>query len=177
MIIPRIGSVLFVLAGLYFCVVAAGNSGGIEHTVENSRKLNQQFRSAAQSIKEFETRSGRLPTEAEFHAMLPTRRNSQYDLFLSPQGFAECDGAGKRYSQLPVRDYVLAAWRGEWFECSAPTKGWSTLLLNPRDYAMTRSVILDSAVFAFIATGCFGLAIWLWRYRGNPDSLCPVSSD
>lgn len=58
-----------------------------------------------------------------------------------------------------IRRAVSIVWRGEWWECYAPTRHMSTLLLNPAAYTMSGAVWLYTVAFSSFAAVCLLVAL------------------
>jgi hypothetical protein len=153
----RITAVVTVIIGLVMGGVMASSGPLISHSVDNSRALNLQFKRAVYAVEHFRSSNDRLPNGAEF-ASLPIAAGS-YIVEFMPDGFDQCDGDEETFRTVPPGSYVLAAWRGEWWECYASSSGRSTLLLNASDYGFSGNAVLDGGAFMFIAGG---LAMILW---------------
>ncbi|MGB3796516.1 MAG: hypothetical protein WA957_09475, partial [Alteraurantiacibacter sp.] len=151
MLIRKASAALLVLLALVACLLAMGNRAGIDHTIEHSLRLDSQFRIAADAIEGFRKSHGRLPNAEERSAVLPPDSLGHYEVWMAPSGFAQCDRDAAKYGHLAGSDYVLIAWRGEWWECYAPTRHMSTLLVEPAAYTMFGAVWLDTVAFMAFA--------------------------
>lgn len=165
MLIRRASAALLVLLALVACLLAVGNRAGIDHTIENSLRLDGQFRIVADAIGGFRRSHGRLPNAKELGAVLPPASSGSYEVWLAPSGFDQCDRDAAKYSHLADSDYVLIAWRGEWWECYAPTRHMSTLLVEPAAYTMLGAVWLDTIAFLAFAAVCLLVAFKLGMRR------------
>lgn len=168
-----LGLLLLCLALLCGLMTLAASGSSVEYSVAKSREIDRRFRLAAASITAFERDHGRLPSPAEFHAVFPQGDDQVFFIRLAEPGSDQCDEASGTYSRLRGRDYVLSVWRGEWTECYAPSKGMSTLSLNPADYTMLGSVARDQSSFAAAGIACLLLAMLLWRRWGRSANNTP----
>lgn len=105
----------------------------------------------------------RLPDDRELTALGLTRFMQYTEISIAEPGFAECERDDGRFSRLRAPDYVLVTWRGEWNDCFAPTKGFSTVLLNARDFTTFGSVGRDQLIFGVAAALCLLAACLCWR--------------
>ncbi|WP_183925601.1 hypothetical protein [Sphingomonas sp. BK069] len=137
------------------------NTTSFDHTIQHSLRLNHQFRSAANAIEVFRRSHGRLPNAREFGAVSPSAGPEDYEIVLAPAGFQYCDRDTTEFAKMAGPDYVLAAWRGEWWECYAPTRHISTLLLDRAAYSMFGAAWLDTLVFLTFAAASMAAALKL----------------
>jgi hypothetical protein len=151
MIIRRVIAALLVLLALTACVLAMANRAGINHTVKNSQLLDKQFEVATTAIEAFRMKNGRRPYSKEWDAVLARSKGYPYDVMVATSGFSACDRDAASYERLAGKDYILIAWRGEWYECYAPTKSMSTLIFDASQYAILGTIWLDTVMFAGIA--------------------------
>lgn len=161
MLIRRAAAALLVLVAAVACLMAVVTGGSIDHTIQNSALISGRFKSAANAIDSFHKSHGRLPSGTELDAVLPPDNLGTYLILVAPSGFDQCDRDTKTYRDLRGSDYVLIAWRGEWWECYAPTKSMSTLLLQPADYTMFGAVWRDRLAFLSFAALCLLAALKL----------------
>jgi hypothetical protein len=153
--------VLIAIAGLALGGMMAASQSLLDHTVENSRTLDRQFKHAALQLQRFRKGAGRPPNESEFTS-LPAANQGRYHIEFMPNGFDQCDSQTEAFRSIPRGTYVLIAWRGEWWECYAPASGRSTLLLNASDYTSSGSQMADGVILMTIAVG---LASFVWIGR------------
>jgi hypothetical protein len=154
MLIPRAAAALLLLLALMACSLAIGNRTSIDHTIENSLRLDGHFGIVADAMEGFRKSHGRLPSAKELGALFPAASSGSYEVMVAPSGFDQCDRDATKYSHLTGSDYVLVEWRGEWWECYAPTRHMSTLLLEPAAYTLFGAVWLDTVAFLAFAAVC-----------------------
>lgn len=162
LVFRRTAAVLMVLVGLFLLIAAVGYGGSIDDTIVHSREIEQDFREAAAAVEAFMQSHGRRPTEEELESILSPRDN--YTM-LASVGFDQCDREPSAYSSLREPDYVLAVPRHEWWECYAPTRGMSTLLMDRNRYGFSGNLVLDQIVFALVGLAFLFASYWLWRSR------------
>lgn len=156
-------AVLMVLVGLFLLFAAAVYGHLVYETVSNSERLDRQFREAVAVIGSFEQSHGRRPTDEELEPLLEPQGNAMF----ADVGFDQCEGNSSAFANLREQDYVLAIWRGEWWECYAPTRGMSTLVMDPSRYAFSGYVVLDQLVIALVGVALLIIAsYWLWGPLG-----------
>ena len=170
MFVRRIAAMLLGLIALVFGLLAEGKEYSIDRTIEKSQRLDRQFNKSAVVIDDFRQTHGRQPTPDEFEAIAPKGRGDLYEISLKPGGFDLCIRDNATFSRIGQDEYVLTAWRGEWFECYAPAKRKSTLLLNPNAYTLLGRHWLDTAFFLVIASLCFAVSIRLWIRKKPVDT-------
>lgn len=169
MLIRRSAAALLALLALVACLMAIGNRAGIDHTIENSSRLERRFGTVADAMEGFRKSHGRLPDAKELGAVLPSASSGSYEVMVAPSGFDQCDRDATKYGQLAGSNYVLIAWRGEWWECYAPTRHMSTLLLEPAAYTMFGTVWLDTVAFLTFAAVCMLAAFKLGMRRKSAE--------
>jgi len=152
-------AVLLLVGGLLLLLFAVGFGGAVDDTIVHSRKIEREFQDAAMAVETFTQSHGRRPTEVELESILRPRDN--YTM-LASVGFDQCDRDLSAYRGLGEPDYVLATWRGEWWECYAPTRGMSTLIMDRNLYAFSGWVLLDQAVIALVGVALFIASFWFW---------------
>lgn len=173
MLIRKASVVLLVLLALATCLLAFRNGAGIDHTIENSLRLDGQFRIVADAVEGFRRNHGRLPNAKELGAVLPSARSESYQISVASPGFDQCDSDAAEYSHLADSDYVLIAWRGEWWECYAPTRHMSTLRIDPAAYTMLGTAWLDTVMFLAFAAFCLLVAFKLRLGRKAAEEILP----
>jgi hypothetical protein len=154
----RVGAVLLFVVGLLICLIAIILGPAMEGTIARSVVFDRQFRETAAAIDIFQQSHHRLPSNDELKNLSAI---PNLDLEVMPSGFSSCGETPEDYSRLPSRDYILAFWRGEWYECYVPSRGMSTLQLSAS--TVSGNEILDQLAFALLAIFCFLASIWLWR--------------
>ena len=169
MLIRRIGAMLLGLAGIYAFLGLLLTFASADHTIANGRRLNQEFRQAATAAEAFRRSQGRLPTSTELRGLLPPQPVNAYELTLSAGGFDLCGRDAETYKAVGSGNYILAAWRGEWWECYAPSQGKTTLLVSAKDFTMTGSMNIDRFGLSAFTLLCFCSAVFLWRGRLDPS--------
>ena len=169
MFVRRTVAILLGLIALWLGLLGLPHDSSVEHTIKKIQRLDRQFKKSAVVIDDFQQAHGRQPTPAEFEAIAPKARGDLYDISLKPGGFDLCVRDNAAFSRVGQDEYVLTAWRGEWFECYAPAKRRSTLLLNPNAYTLLGRHWLDTAFFLVIASFCFAVSIRLWIRKQPVD--------
>lgn len=162
-VLGTITAALLAVAGLIVLLAAAIYGHLVYETVSNSERLDRQFREAVVAIGSFEQSHGRRPTDEELEPLLEPQGNAMF----ADVGFDQCEGNSSAFANLREPDYVLAIWRGEWWECYAPTRGMSTLVMDPSRYAFSGYVVLDQLVIALVGVALLIIAsYWLWGPLG-----------
>jgi hypothetical protein len=136
----------------------------VNHSLQNSQRMDADFQAAARFVDDSRSRTGRFVTDEEVEAWARSRSGASYEPFIidhrSPSLFHEGVSA---VGAPPQGSYLLGVWRGEWMEYYAPWSGKSTLERRQGDYYATGSRQLDlwgSLLLAIL--GAVG-AVVLWR--------------
>jgi len=167
--IRSIAAASLILSALVAVVVGLGGLASAYHTVENSRELDVRFKTAEQSISRFRhSHGGRLPARDEWDGVLQGEgKGDTLVLAVRPKD-TQCEENAAEFRRLPNSQYVLIAWRGEWWECYAPAANLSSLSLRPEDYTISGYVWLDFIAFIALAAICLLGAFKLIRSVQRP---------
>jgi len=131
----------------------------IGQTVEKNRRIDAEFKTIADVVGSFKQRMKRLPSDDELHRILPyTEATRPLAIEVSSQ-FNQCDNQTDAFANFKS-GYVIAIWRGHWWECFAPSSGMSTLGLSSLDYTADWAFL---AVVALLALRSVFAAIRIWR--------------
>jgi hypothetical protein len=163
MLLRQFGAILLGLAGLYACLGLLVSLISLDHTIANAQRLNRQFRQVAAVIETFQHSKSRFPTSIELKQLLPLQLADAYEIALYPGGFDQCESDPKTFQGLGNNEYVLVAWRGEWWECYVPSRGKTTLALAPEEFTVTGRLMVDRISFVIFAIFSFCSAFFLWR--------------
>jgi hypothetical protein len=141
------------------------------------RKIEQMFETGRAFVSDFATKTGRLPTTAEFDAWSSQHTSGPYSVsHLSfavgpfPEQFVSSFRLG-RPTQMDMA-YVLEYWRGEWTEYYLSWAGRSTIEPSNLVWALNMG---GPFLCIGLVLGC--IAIWLLRSlkleRGLPPDNWP----
>ena len=165
--IRRLFAIVVGLAGLFVLAMAAilaASDEDVEQTIANSRQIESMFTTVASYIDDFRKKEGRFPNVAELdywkHAQ-PRDAYSVHEVFLESPGISK--DLIQQHGMPPQGAYVLAYWRGEWFEYYASWARKTTLVFDKRSYYVLGSSIADGLAIATFAVLLLVLAGWLWR--------------
>jgi len=132
---------------------------GIDQTLEQNRRIDAEFKTIADAIGSFEQRTNRLPSDAELYRILPYSDERRPLAIEVSNQFNQCDNRTDAFANFNS-GYVIAIWRGHWWECFAPSNGMSTLGLSSLDYTADWAFL---ALVALLALRSIVAAIRLWR--------------
>lgn len=152
----------FALVGMVLVLFAALHPDLAYRTVEKSRRLAQEFREVGEITQAFRRAHGRLPTEEEFNAIVPSSRSGFYQVASIDRLEGECLRSNP-HVKLQEITYYLWFWRGEWIECYYPETGESSLVFDTGPYAASGHVWADSLIMGALAGICFLLSWMLIR--------------
>ena len=127
------------------------DSGLVEHTIENSRKINQSFEEAISFVTDYENQNQRLPTQAEFQewsSSFPRRPYSPNDMEIILNEFPK--EVTKRFGAPSKNGFALSLWRGEWSEYYVSWQNKTTLTFDRSDYYALGSPIKDATAIVLI---------------------------
>jgi hypothetical protein len=149
-----IGLVAYGAAGLCLAlgIALASSVSPVDHTIENSRKIEAAFHSGAEFANAVMASTGRPPTRKQFEAWANSQPKGIYspaDLLLMDRNFPP--EVIQQFGVPPPNAYVLSLWRGEWDEYFAGWSAESTLTFDRSAYSLLCSPLADLVAFAVLA--------------------------
>ena len=157
-----LAAVLFTLVGMVLALFAVSYPELAHRTVENSRRLAQEFREFGEITETFRRAHGRLPADEEFSAILPASRRGSYQVGTIDRLESECLSSNP-HVKLKEITYYLWYWRGEWIECAYPETGESSLVFETGPYAAPGHIWAHSLIMGALAGVCLLLSWMLVR--------------
>lgn len=170
-IIQKISSIIAILIGLFIFSIgylANIDEDLIEHTLENSRKIDAVFRASSNYINEYKILNGQFPSREEFSYWIKVQaEQNQYKELLSysTNGFSE--EVVNAFGKPDKESYLLSVWRGEWYEYYASWADKNTLTFDRKEYYILKSKWLGFALMSAVSIILLVGGWYLWPRRTN----------
>jgi hypothetical protein len=179
-LLRKIGALIFAASSVLLALVAiiwGLSAGGVEHTVQHAREIENSFSLASGFVEGFKKTHGHLPSEAEFTGWADTQPDKAYSakgmrLLTSQSQFP--NEVLEKFGSSPQGGYIIEMWRGEWFEYFVSWANASTLEFDAKKFYFSGNAIGDGlAILALsIVVGFIGRSLWprpTLRSSGTPQ--------
>jgi len=149
---------------LWLSLLADFTGRGVNETIEHSRQIEDSFRKAKQFVDNFTASNGRRPTNDEFESWASAYPSRPYTPNGMELAYAALDPTVKeRYGECPRDGYLIKYWRGEWEEVYVSWADETTLELDPNEFYLFRSRLINNLLLFITAIATSVGAGVAWR--------------
>ena len=141
------------------------DGSSLDHTIEKNHHIEKSFKQSAEFVQNFLENNMRLPSQSEFDEWTTTQK--QNDSFVEGMQLISSnysDEAIEKFGTPKAGAYLLAIWRGEWYEYYASWTDTNSLSFNKKDYYMLGYWWADALLILGIGVTLL-LLCWLIELR------------